>query len=495
MNTRSLAAAFFTVLYALPPARAADFAAAQTAYSALQGKNAVLLTWSDDSPEPGSVTIRRDATVIATVPGVTGTNEYTAEDVPLGKPTFSAEGPNGPLGSQVQTVIADHSEIFGNPSNPSCHQEEVNGDCEIVIDWDTGAPPPPAYELSLDGSHYATDEPFPTDEVIHGATPGEHCVKIQSSMVRGPGEENEGRFLGEPVETCCEITCGIPGCLTPTDFAISQVKYGTGPAGRAVLARWKLPAGPYAAGIKTFVNGAETGAIDGSATRHVFEGLSSAPEVGVQGDCGEAAGLSGIARDRMELLAETPHKNPIAGTITCEWNAAARKTTATWTNADPSKLIDVYIVEGGVKSFVTTIPGDQTGVTLSDTAPSDRIELQFFALVDGFCYGSEPVACTPPDGGNRFIAGICSSDGQGGEPNISNAIFGLNYLFIGGNTPACLKACHVNADAKFDLSDMVYLLTYLFNGGPPPVGWGGPDPACGSAPAEECETANAACAG
>ncbi len=55
--------------------------------------------------------------------------------------------------------------------------------------------------------------------------------------------------------------------------------------------------------------------------------------------------------------------------------------------------------------------------------------------------------------------------------DISDGIYLLSYLFTGGTTPSCQDAADVNDDSRVDLSDAISLFGYLFIGGkviPPP---------------------------
>ncbi|MCB2229101.1 M28 family peptidase [bacterium] len=58
-----------------------------------------------------------------------------------------------------------------------------------------------------------------------------------------------------------------------------------------------------------------------------------------------------------------------------------------------------------------------------------------------------------------------------GEVDLSDLIYGVNYLFLGGPQPVCWAAANVNGDLEctVDLSDLIYLVNYLFLGGPPPA--------------------------
>jgi len=79
---------------------------------------------------------------------------------------------------------------------------------------------------------------------------------------------------------------------------------------------------------------------------------------------------------------------------------------------------------------------------------------------------------TPGTPETLFLRG--EANGQGGR-DLSDGVFILQYLFQGGDPPVCLKAADSNDDGGVDLSDAVHLLAYLFTGGSAPA-----------APAEGC---------
>ena len=80
-----------------------------------------------------------------------------------------------------------------------------------------------------------------------------------------------------------------------------------------------------------------------------------------------------------------------------------------------------------------------------------------------------------------FLRGDSNDDGT---VDISDAVFTLTWLFLGGPAPGCVAVTNTNGDAAVDLSDPVYLLSHLFLGGPEPVA---PFPDCGPGelPADE----------
>jgi hypothetical protein len=101
-----------------------------------------------------------------------------------------------------------------------------------------------------------------------------------------------------------------------------------------------------------------------------------------------------------------------------------------------------------------------------------------------------------PQGENEFERGDCNGDGT--TSNISDPVFLLSYNFSGTQAPPCLAACDANGDGEAvgQVSDAIYMLNYLFLGGPPPVP---PFPGCGPGFLETdanlgCDAESASCA-
>jgi M6 family metalloprotease-like protein len=65
-----------------------------------------------------------------------------------------------------------------------------------------------------------------------------------------------------------------------------------------------------------------------------------------------------------------------------------------------------------------------------------------------------------------YMSGDANSDG---EIDITDVVFLINYLFVPGSPPPNILASgDVNCDGTINASDVVYLINYLFIGGPPP---------------------------
>lgn len=65
-----------------------------------------------------------------------------------------------------------------------------------------------------------------------------------------------------------------------------------------------------------------------------------------------------------------------------------------------------------------------------------------------------------------FLRGDANGDGR---INIGDAVFLVDYLFKGGPAPDPLEAGETNCDGALNIGDIVFIIAYLFRGGPPPI--------------------------
>ncbi len=89
----------------------------------------------------------------------------------------------------------------------------------------------------------------------------------------------------------------------------------------------------------------------------------------------------------------------------------------------------------------------------------------------------ETEECGGGGDGITFLRGDCNGDGNV-IGQVGDAIFVLNYNFLGGPAPECMAACDSNADGNVigQVGDAIYTLNYNFLGGPAIPE---PFPACG----------------
>lgn len=71
----------------------------------------------------------------------------------------------------------------------------------------------------------------------------------------------------------------------------------------------------------------------------------------------------------------------------------------------------------------------------------------------------------PPVCAKAFSTGDVNGDYA---VNVSDVIYLINYLFKGGPAPVTGICADPNCDTQTDVSDVIYLINYLFKGGPPP---------------------------
>ena len=63
-------------------------------------------------------------------------------------------------------------------------------------------------------------------------------------------------------------------------------------------------------------------------------------------------------------------------------------------------------------------------------------------------------------------AGDANNDGK---VNVGDAVYIISYVFRGGPAPICLPEGNANGDSKINVGDAVYIISYVFRGGPAPI--------------------------
>jgi len=93
-------------------------------------------------------------------------------------------------------------------------------------------------------------------------------------------------------------------------------------------------------------------------------------------------------------------------------------------------------------------------------------------ILAGLVFSLRPGIANPDDE-VPFVRGDPNEDGL---VDLSDAVFLLNHMFLGGPIPPCRPVVDINRDGNLDLSDPIHLLGYLFQTGLPPSA---PFPDCG----------------
>ena len=98
------------------------------------------------------------------------------------------------------------------------------------------------------------------------------------------------------------------------------------------------------------------------------------------------------------------------------------------------------------------------------------------AVLAAPCLVAALLAAGPAAAQGVFVRGDCDDNVQ---LNITDPIFLLTYLFLGGTEPICLDACDSDDSGQLDITDPIYVLNYLFLGTSeprPPFPLEDPDP-------------------
>lgn len=69
----------------------------------------------------------------------------------------------------------------------------------------------------------------------------------------------------------------------------------------------------------------------------------------------------------------------------------------------------------------------------------------------------------------KAVEYLCGDANGDGSINVGDAVYIINYVFRGGPAPTPLEAGDANGDGSINVGDAVYLINYIFRGGPAPV--------------------------
>jgi hypothetical protein len=100
--------------------------------------------------------------------------------------------------------------------------------------------------------------------------------------------------------------------------------------------------------------------------------------------------------------------------------------------------------------------------------------------VRAYNYGLTAAEVARLAGGQRFHRGDPNDDGN---IDITDGIYILGYLFQGGPGPTCAESADADDSGAIDITDGIYLLHFLFQGGPAPAAPGPTTSECGPDPA------------
>lgn len=101
-----------------------------------------------------------------------------------------------------------------------------------------------------------------------------------------------------------------------------------------------------------------------------------------------------------------------------------------------------------------------SGDSLIGIAPDSSLSASFLAMASD-SYSSDTQAVT-------VEVHLCGDANSDSKINVADAVYLINYIFRGGPAPSVLQAGDVNSDATVNIGDAVFIINYVFRGGPTP---------------------------
>jgi hypothetical protein len=170
-----------------------------------------------------------------------------------------------------------------------------------------------------------------------------------------------------------------------------------------------------------------------------------------------------------------PQIQPDGWTIGVVYSLAPPMETIVYSpEGDP--VVSVYYegvpdaLAGVVGAWTTPLTWDSG---LGSPAVANVVVIDGASVAAGFQHGSVTLYGHPEP---RFIRGDTNGDAV---IDISDVVWLLSELFLGGPSIDCPIASEANADGLVDVADAVHIASYIFLGGPQPAS---PSPNCGSLP-------------
>ena len=116
-------------------------------------------------------------------------------------------------------------------------------------------------------------------------------------------------------------------------------------------------------------------------------------------------------------------------------------------------------------------PNSENQTIVIDTL-KDTIYLEPLTITWLRGWGTDGITQIPLAFGSANIevvsGGKCGDANDDGNVNVTDALWIINYIFVGGDPPVQFYLADVNVDDIVNITDAVYLINYIFRGGSEP---------------------------
>jgi hypothetical protein len=110
---------------------------------------------------------------------------------------------------------------------------------------------------------------------------------------------------------------------------------------------------------------------------------------------------------------------------------------------------------------IDVLPGQDCQIRLEHY---DNFELAFYGSIFGFEHIYEPASVT----GAISIEAVCGDVTTDGNVNVSDVVFLIAFVFGDGSAPEPISIGDVDCNGSVNVSDVVYLINFVFGDGPEP---------------------------
>lgn len=139
-----------------------------------------------------------------------------------------------------------------------------------------------------------------------------------------------------------------------------------------------------------------------------------------------------------------------------------------WVNSTFPELADTVIVDTFYHFWKCT---DWVGDSCANWVDTSRAEADSIWIESRPWTARDTTTSFYSDGSLELVFApscVCGDANNDGKINVGDAVYLISYIFRGGPAPAYLDCADPNNDGKINVGDAVFLVSYIFRGGPAP---------------------------